>query len=136
MILDISNKIQRRFEALRVSRLQNLHRICRESAETQDVLQSVLEAGRSGLDGIRDLVHQRFASKARHVVSMCFDWMGCLGCLALESLESPGTDSPGFPEIGCVCLVSVVLRPKEDFIQMCPRNLSDLKDLNELRRFM
>lgn len=34
-------------------------------AETADVLQSVLEAGRSGLDGIRDLVHQRFASKAQ-----------------------------------------------------------------------
>lgn len=33
-------------------------------AQTADVLQSVLEAGRSGLDGIRDLVHQRFASKA------------------------------------------------------------------------
>jgi hypothetical protein len=62
-------------------------------------------------------------------------WMGCLGCLALES---PGTDSPGFPGIprDRLCLSCVLLRPKEDFLQMCPRNLSDLKDLNELRRFM
>ena len=37
--------------------------LTRAENKTEDLLQSVLEAGSSGLDGIRGLVREQFASK-------------------------------------------------------------------------
>ena len=51
--------------------MRHKNSLTRAENKTEDLLQSVLEAGSSGLDGIRGLVREQFASKVRTSPQLC-----------------------------------------------------------------